>query len=151
MESIKLMQKTYIYRDIKQLEASKDLNKEDEVKALKVELSILEEKLNKLLDLYLEAIINKDTYSNRKLLLEEEVNKLQTNIAELSRSNNEIDQLIQSKRNLISHLNDMKIKESYTSTEILKYISSIKVIRNELLVTLNIEGQEVEVPQVIVF
>lgn len=151
LESIKLMQKTYIYRDIKQLEASKDLNKEDEVEALKVELSILEEKLNKLLDLYLDGDLNKELYTSKKSMLEEEVNKLQTNIAELSRSNNEIDQLIQSKRNLITSLNDMRVKESYTSNEILNYIGSIKVIRNELLVTLNIEGEEVEVPQVIVF
>lgn len=151
LQSIKLMRKSYIHRAIKELEASKDSNKEEEVKALKVELSILEEKLNKLLDLYLDGDLNKELYTSKKSMLEEQVNKLQTNIAELSRSNNEIDQLIQSKRNLITSLNDMRVKESYTSNEILNYIGSIKVIRNELLVTLNIEGEEVEVPQVIVF
>ena len=101
--------------------------------------------------MYLDGDLNKELYTSKKSMLEEQVNKLQTNIAELSRSNNEIDQLIQSKRNLITSLNDMRVKESYTSNEILNYIGSIKVIRNELLVTLNIEGEEVEVPQVIVF
>ena len=51
----------------------------------------------------------------------------------------------------IKLINDMKIKESYTSTEILNYIGSIKVKYNELYVTLNIEGEEVEVPEPIIF
>lgn len=151
LQSIKLMRKSYIHRAIKELEASKDSNKEEEVKALKVELSILEEKLNKLLDLYLDGVLNKGLYTSKKVILEEQVAQLENKIKELSRSNNEIDQLIQNKRNLITSLNDMRVKAEYSEKEILSYIDTIRVKYNELYVTLNIEGEEVEIPEPIIF
>lgn len=151
LESIKLMRKTYINRDIKRLENSKDLNNEEEVQALKIELIHSEDKLNKLLDLYLEGDIDKDIYNSRKSTIEEQVNALKTSINQLSRTNNEIDKVIEGKRDLIRHLNELEVKSYYTNKEILDYIDTITVSHNELSVALNIEGQKIEIPEFIIY
>jgi DNA invertase Pin-like site-specific DNA recombinase len=151
LEAIKLQQKTYIKRSINKLEASKDIDNIKQVEALKIELTELEDKKSKLLDLYLDGIVDKLHYTEKLHSLEAKITRISAMIEEYSRDNNSIDEVIKSKKNLICKINQLKVEPYYCREEIIDYIHSIIVEGNTLTISLNIQGEVLELPEQITF
>ena len=147
LNAVKLMRNAYIGRSIKQLEDSKDIDTIQEVNKLNQQLAELNQQMERLLDLYLDGMLDKDTYNRRKLAIEEQINSLKTSISNLSKDNDSIDSEIQSKRNLIDSINDLQIKQSYSQEQVLSYISKLIINDNTIQVYLNINGEVIEVPE----
>lgn len=151
LEAIKLQQKTYIKRSINKLEASKNTDNIEEVKALQIELAELNQQKEKLLDLYLDNLIDKIHYTQKLHSLEAKITRISAMIEEYSRDNNSIDEVIKSKKNLICKINQLKVEPYYSREEIIDYIHSIIVEGNTLTISLNIQGEVLELPEQITF
>lgn len=151
LHSIKLMQNTHLMRLIQELEASKDKSVEDEVEALRCALNTLSDKLNKVLDLYIEGDLDKDTYKGRKVKLEKQINDLKASIEAKCRSNDEIDEIIEQKKRLIKASKEIKIKDNYSREEILDILYKIEVKPNMLYVSLLINNEVMEVLEPIIW
>ena len=83
--------------------------------------------------------------------LEANITRLNTMIEELSRDNNSIDEIIESKYKLIEEVNKLKIEPYYSREEIISYIHTIIVEGNCLTISLNIGGEPLELPEQITF
>lgn len=151
LESIKLMQKTYIKRSIDKLEASKNVDNIKEVEALQIQVQELQSKKDKLVNLYLEDLIDKLHYSEKLHSLELEITRYTSEIQELSRDNNTINSMIEAKYKLIEEVNKLRIEPYYEREQIIDYIHSIIVEENCLSISLNIGGQALELPESIRF
>ena len=151
LHSIKLMQNTHLMRVIQELEASKDKSMEEEVEALRCALNTLSDKLNKVLDLYIEGDLDKDTYKGRKVKLEKQINDLKASIEAKCRSNDEIDEIIEQKKRLIKASKEIKIKDNYSREEILDILYKIEVKPNMLYVSLLINNEVMEVLEPIIW
>lgn len=151
LSSIKLLQKTVIYRQIKELERSKNKDNVEQVNNLNTEVTCLEEQLEKLLDLYLDGAITKDIYNGRQNTINDKINTLKASIQALSKGNNEIDELIDSKRKQMNAVDNLVIKNKYAEQEVLDMISKIEVKGDYLYVTLKVESQLLEILEPIQF
>lgn len=151
LESIKLLNKTRLNRRIQELEQLKDKSITEEVEALRCALNTLSDKLNKLLDLYLDGELSKDIYSRRKSSLDEEINSLKASIEAKSKGNDELDLEIQELRRAISDVNTLEVKEHYTDEEIILIINKITVDDNYLYIKLNINGSIIDIPEPLQF
>lgn len=151
LHSIKLLQITTIGRQIKQLEKSKNKDNIKEVEDLKLQVLQVEEQKAKLLDLYLENIVDKIHYQQKISALESNLKGLNNKIQELSRDNDEIDSIIHSKRMLINKVNELKVEPYYTRQEIVDYIHYIIIEGNCLTISLNIGGEALELLEQITF
>lgn len=76
---------------------------------------------------------------------------LETKLRLLTRTNDEIDQQIESRKKLLEDLKGLEIKEEYSKQEVLNFIKTIIVDGNQLLVTLEINGELIELPEAIYF
>lgn len=145
LQVIKLHRITHLNRVIRRLEASKGISHEDELNELRTRLNKAYEQESKLLDLYLEGIIEKTTYNSRKSKISEQINSFKSSIQQLSKPVDEVNEIIESKRKLIRDIQQLEIKDVYSEQEVLDYISCIKVNERELHVILLIEDEEVEI------
>lgn len=147
--ALKMQRSTHITRIIDKLEQSKDIDTIEEVNAMNEQLSELNQQMERLLDLYLDGMLDKDIYNRRKMSIEKQINDLKASISKLSKGNDEIDDEIQSKRNLIDSINELEVKQSYSQEQVLSYISKLIINDNTIQVYLNINGEEVLIPEII--
>ena len=131
------------------MERSKDKDNVKQVNNLNLQLEGLEEQLEKLLDLYLDGALNKEQYNRRQTSINDKINTLKASIQALSKGNNEIDELIDSKRKQMNAVDNLVIKNKYTEQEVLDMISKIEVKGDYL--TLKVESQLLEILEPIQF
>lgn len=97
------------------------------VDIMKSELGVLEDKIRKLLDLYLEDKITKDMFENKSEDINNEQEILNKKISKLSMNNNDINKEISEIEDIITSLNELKFQEIHTRDEMLENIEKITV------------------------
>ena len=144
LQSIKLLKTTKIYRSIKELESVLDSDNKEEINKLENELQVNTKKQEQLLDLYLNDLINKDIYSKRLNTLQTNYNDCNQRITQLKGTSEQIQQKIDNRKQLISAINKMQIKQTYNKEEIISFISKIVINDNTLTPYIVINGEEFE-------
>lgn len=130
LQGIRLVRIRELKSHITKLENMFNEDSEVEVKENKEELNILKERKDKILDLYFDGILTKVEMQVRKSRVDVEIEKLESYIKLLESGNRKIRSLIETDRNEIEIIKNLKIKEEYTTKEILKDIEKIIVLEN---------------------
>lgn len=130
LQGIRLVRIKKLKSHITKLENMFNQDSEVEVNQKKEELNALKEKKDKIIKSYIDGILTKDEIQVIKSSVDIEIEQLESYIELLESGNKEIESLIEIDRNEVEAIKNLRIKEEYTTKDILKDIEKIVVLEN---------------------
>lgn len=115
-----------------------DQKTEAEIESLTIELENLNNKKNRLVDLFLEGNFNKDYLDIKANEVDEQINILKDKIDDLSKSNLQIEEDIMEINRYIQSFESMKLMDKFTLSEAIDEIEEIIICDTTLIVLVKI-------------
>lgn len=147
---LKLTRIQVIKRAITDLENSINVNYQQKVQDLREELLEAKTRKDRLLQVYLEGVLEKDEYLQQLKPLAENINELQQQIKYYSMSNDQIKAEIINKEQAIKDIKGLGVQQEYTKEEIMALIHKIIIYPGHKL-KLILKVGEAEIEEVLEF